>query len=691
MGIFSKKKKVTVGVSAVKVIDKVTNPYQQVVLSSVFGKSDFNQVLQKEARNNFYSKAQNYYRYGKNKYVNGLPEGFKNYCNIDLIDLGAVLGRIFAQSVTVVEVKVGFADRTTFAYRTLQDIYGYDPTSLQLSKPPIVYPLNTKVTVKTITINTVNTITVAVDIQKAPLLPTDPIPPLESTTYTLPFTVNEENTYLSVKYKLVKDILPEAIRYWYYDINSNAYPELDTVLRDGYTSPFYPLVPIRQNKVNVSTLNNQLKTDVSKMLELLGLTLDNLTSAIMSTEDGNNPENIDECFVGFFANLHNPSEATRNYLWELFKDLHSKQQVTKTVFNDWYVNKGSRDTPQEALTIKEADFNIRLLWNYIDKTTSTSSSNSVGSITINITTAPRFILNDFDFEESALTIVKQVTSTQIETITVHGLEHIVDVYEGELYSTTLADLSDDDRKTGFYIPLQKDIVKKIPFLMKDQLVQDCLHIIVYAVQITYIKWYQRGFFKTLITIAAIVIAIYFGDWGSILSTGLSWTTAVSVATSIIVNMIYLEGARLFVNMVGGELAAIFAVALAIYSFVNPQLKMFGANLATDFLNLSTATIQASNELFLDEYNKIVSDLTDLTKSIKEKKEEIKEAYDMLGSADINYFDIRKGGGYFNPNETASEFFERTVYNKNPGVQVYDQIFYFYENALKSSLATGWSN
>lgn len=685
MGLFSKKRKVNVGVSAVRMADKIDNPYKQAVLTSVLGNVSMSDTVKSEALHGFYAKSEAYYRYGKNKYINGLPEGFKTYTDIDKSKITTALNKIFAQPVKVETASVSFADYVFFVYVDLQVNLLYTPATGLINKPPVIYPPGTKVKVLGINIQD-KSYSVDVEINKVPLNESSPTPPKEYTTYSRTYTYDETKLFLHVKYQLPSDVVAGTFRYWFYDVLNKTYPEIDTILDESWGSPFYPLVPVRENKVN--TIDTPNSKNISRMLDKLGVKLESVTEAIMSRKDGNNPDLLDEAFIGFFANLHEPHESTRLYLFEFFLELYNRRNITKNKFDSWEANKQGVDTPQEAITIKEKDFNIRLLWNYINLETKTGSIGQVKTVTINTEINPRYTLSGLDYEKSRLIIRKQITTNTYQELVIHGLEHITDVYEGTLYSTTLADLSNEDKKTGFFIPLDRNIVKRIPFNMRSQLMMDCLTIVVYAVQVSYVKWYQRGLFKVLITVIILVVSFYFGDWSGTFAQGF-WAAATAIATDIIINMILVKGLEIVMGMVGGELAAIIAAAVAVYAIYNPN-NIFNLKTPNELLKAATLTVEATNNVIADDFRKLLASSDDLMKTIKEKKEEIQKVYDMLDNKNtIDFFDIRKGGFYFNPDETPSQFFERTIGVKNPGTMAYDELEYFYENALKLKVRPQW--
>lgn len=686
MGLFSKKKKITVGVTAVRMADKIESPYKQAVLTSVLSGKSTAEVFKSENLNGFFAKTEAFYRYGKNNYIHGLPEGYKTYTDINKTKISEVLTKIFIKAVTVNEAFTSYADYNYFAYVDIQVSFLYNPATKLLGKTPVVYPEGTKVKVLSINIQE-NSYSLNVEITKLPANANDPVPAKEYTTYNKNYTYDKDNVFLQVKYQLPEDVIAGSFRYWFYDVLTSTYPEINSILNESWTSPFYPLVPIRENKVNTITTSN--KDNIENILKKLTINLEAVTEAIMSREDGNNPDLVDECFIGFFANLNTEQGITKLYLWEFFLELFNNKRVTKAKFDAWKANRGGVDTPQEAITIKEKDFNIRLLWNYIDVVTKTGNIGKVGSVTMSRVIRPRNTVAGLDFEESSLVITKQISSTEVKEITVHGLEHLTDVYEGSFHSTTLADLDNEDKKYGFFIPISRNIISKVPYPKRAELMMDCLTIILYAVQISYVKWYQRGFFKILITVIILVVSFYLGDWSGTFAQGF-WVAATTIASNIVINMIIMKGLEIVAGMIGGELAAIIAVAVAIYAMTSPNPSLFGLSDPNTLLKASTMTIEASNKVIADDFKKIMMSSEDLLKSVKEKQEEIKKAYDMLEpDHKIDFFDIRKGGFYFNPDETPSQFYERTINLKNPATMSYNELEYYYDTALKLSVRPQW--
>ena len=56
MGLFSKKRRVTVGVTAVGMVDKIESPFKQTVLTSVFAKRNITELIKEEAKSGFKSR-----------------------------------------------------------------------------------------------------------------------------------------------------------------------------------------------------------------------------------------------------------------------------------------------------------------------------------------------------------------------------------------------------------------------------------------------------------------------------------------------------------------------------------------------------------------------------------------------------------------------------------------------------------
>ena len=106
MGIFSKKKKVYVGTSIVPLYEEIPNVTKNAIVGSIFRQENISKAISKEVIGNFVGRTNSFYRFGKNGFYRGLPEGYMTYSNIDYNQIAVVLARIFTLTPTVVSAEV---------------------------------------------------------------------------------------------------------------------------------------------------------------------------------------------------------------------------------------------------------------------------------------------------------------------------------------------------------------------------------------------------------------------------------------------------------------------------------------------------------------------------------------------------------------------------------------------------------
>jgi len=683
MGIFSKKKKVYVGTALVPLYDEIPDVSKNAIVGAIFREESISKSISREVSGSFVSRTNGFYRYGRNQFYRGLPEGYMTYSDIDYAEIAQVLSRILSFTPTVQSAEVSTDNYEFISRRYIQTNWGYLAANNRFNSWPTIYPLGTVITLDTLTLNEETRVTqVKVAVQKQPLLSTDPMPALEFETKSF-VTPILDKLHLYVKY-IVDPVLLDPtnlpnIKYWYYDISTNTYPEINKILQDSYSSPFYPIVPIRKNKVNI--IDGINKDNTVNILDKLGINLSTLTDGIMSTQDGNNPDNIDDVFLTFAISMNTQVPEAKEYLFEFFLDLYNKSKVTKDIFTSWEGNKNNKDNPQEAMEIKEDEYNTTLVWNYVDGTVKAGNIGKVGTVGIAFENNPRFTLQGYDYERSKVILTKQIAVGTVQEIVVHGLEHMTNVYEGNLAVITVNDLvqPEEDRK-DMYIPISREILNRMKPLKKAAVLYAGLSLVVYSVQIVYVKWYQRGFFRTFLMILIVVVSIYFGDWSGTFAQGF-WAATASILSNVISNAIILRALQELVELIGGELALVLSVALASYAISQGYFSAKPIPLADDFMKLALLNLDATSKVYQEKMIDLQSDVNEFMKTVKEKEAELKEANDLLKTSDINYLFLKRNNIYFDSGESPSMFYTRMIHEKNPGVLVKDFLAMFYENKL----------
>ena len=197
-------------------------------------------------------------------------------------------------------------------------------------------------------------------------------------------------------------------------------------------------------------------------------------------------------------------------------------------------------------------------------------------------------------------------------LTILNLKHRNIVYQGHFVETTATAALNDDSESPFIVPLHENIFKEMRLVRSTQMTAACSFLVFNSYVVTKIKWYQRGFFRIIITIAAIALSVYSGGTslgaaggilgtnayvGSMLSlTGLAGAIAGAVLNATASMILFSVISTAATKMLGPELGAILG-AVGMIFLQNPGLlDSFGSSLSTGFSEL----LRADNMLKLTD-------------------------------------------------------------------------------------------
>jgi hypothetical protein len=657
MGLFSSRTKITTGVVTAKLMEDKPQFIKDVVLSSTLTSTNIAANIQQNLLTGFSSRVEAFYQYGKTRFVNGLPEGTATNTRVDV---GAVRNAIQTEHTDTVVLNYTFVDTLNpdyLAYDFFFKNYSYDFNTKTLNTSPYGKPM---------LFDFALVVGVQVEIHLYEIIDDARV----YSIYSIPLVLDSTKTYYHALYALTTDTSNTKV--WFYDPSTGVFPELDLELLE-YNSPFYPIIPIRTNKVNtVDSGDADLIRTSNRALQKLGSELETLTDAIMSEDGGNDPTVVDDAFITFATDIQTKSEAGLDYFHRFFTSLIPVTKVTKAQFEASISAFNLKSELLSYIGINDGEFKTLIVYNYIEKEilegTLSSKYESETIIRPNSTMwGPNGIADYSIVNMSEIRFKKRISPTHYEQITVHGLKHISDVYPGREVERTLLDsitepTEDDPQDRGFYIPLSRGITRSMSPIKKTELFYESLVLVVYAIQKTRLKWYQSSAFRFIITVIAIILTVYTWDFSG------SWLTlAASIAKSLAINLAVQLALKQLVKIVGGKLAAILAiVAIAVALYYGALSGPDGLPWAEELLNLATLTLSAVSITIKDDFLNLQSDVSDFLKSAKELDEELEELFSGLGQS-IDYLTLTRNNLFFDINETPDAFFERTIHETNPGV------------------------
>lgn len=464
-------------------------------------------------------------------------------------------------------------------------------------------------------------------------------------------------------------------RYFLYDVSTNVYPALFTSGTATYLSPFLPIYAIKNNKVNLdSIVEDPLYKSTKRGLDNLNI---DMSSILSNVDDPTNNPDVDlvtDVFVMNVLDIRNNKSSSIKYLIEFFKDMLVISNTTKLSWDDWFINetdKVNNVAPYNLLDINEANYNIKVIWNYIDiKPTVLGSIGSVGDVTSELVYVNPYvygggvgtegeILPTLYAERSKLVLREQISLTQYTEVEVNGLLSYSDVRSRGIYRQTIQEVTSN---TTLYLPIAYSVLSRLLPKYRTELCYTTLVSGIYSIKETELEWYETSSFSSLLEITLLTLAVFF----AIPSGGQSLTVyqaTVAIVKYIAYNYITNIAFEELAYQLGGDLALILATVAAVYAISQGDLSQYNALLpdAKQLLDLSTQMFSATTQVSLRQSAKIQQESLSLTKSYEEFEKELDELLSSLGSNNnLNYYDIIKGESPINTRESPIEFYNRTV-------------------------------
>lgn len=235
-----------------------------------------------------------------------------------------------------------------------------------------------------------------------------------------------------------------------------------------------------------------------------------------------------------------------------------------------------------------------------------------------------------------VTLTKQIDATHWSRITIRGLVHRNFVYSQHYVETTGADALADTEESPFIVPLHYPTLQTMSLADTTQMATACLFLVLNSYKIVKTKWYQSGFFKVLVIVAAIAITIYTGQAEALEGAlGLGGTGGLILAATILVasDLLLFKLMDIVLTMVfGAKIAAILEVA---YALVSMNWEAFARDSTTAFhLMMQAKTLLSMTEAVMNGVTKyigaitqdVVSKLDDVQSAYKTASGEIAELY-----------------------------------------------------------------
>lgn len=638
MGLFSRKKIISVSSVTINLAgkDTQTNYLRKTINGSISSGSDIAGTLSSAYLHGMGIKIKQAYKYGRDFYSLGLPEGKIYYGTPDIPELTKVLQDITGKEIIFVQADYGSPDISYWVDQYVTQKYEYDADYGGMAKPPVGIANDADID---FTVDTSGKVTIyfgtepnqfkeevtfpgiafkagyyeaiyrivtrgapTSTVETRPTLPTD-VEGTNTTTEninnygqfsikktTIAVVIDKVKNMTTITTTIVIDVVSRK-QYFFYVSGTGTYPSLDSI-NDRVTkaSIYYPVVPLRLNNTDLTDASQQ-GTDLYKTSKKL-LNKLNLKYTMLGDKLNENPDvdEIDHAFFVMGISFNSQYQTSIDYLHEFFKYLSKTSPSNKTEYLTWYsqtsgstghIGANATRPPVNKLSLRQGPYDVTVAYQYVDFKIVNGAIGKKGTVTREKGIAGAITIVNPDNSSVTLTtnvsvvyFRKQISDTQYEQIELCGAEHSNNVYKGHSVNTNGFDCLGDLDNQGFVVPLCQNILDEMNLVNRTQMTFDCMFMVINSYSETKAKWYQSGIFQIItIAVAIVVSVVSFG--GAI--AGIQGVIAAATAAG---------------TSVGLAVATYIGTQVLIGLAVTYGIQLVGQALGTDFLFIAAIAMLA---------------------------------------------------------------------------------------------------
>lgn len=493
------------------------------------------------------------------------------------------------------------------------------------------------------------------------------------------------------------DSAPAVQFIWVYNKSTGVYPTLNNVVLGALDSTLtLPIVALRTNFINISDNPDPAEYSSAKaLLNILGLNVDSYIDAINENED---LAYVEDAAIMFGINVYTDTQHGLHGLYNLFVAIWERQDVDRVEYDSY---PAGTNAPTNTYSVVEGRFNNVVQFNYIEHTVGiTGVIGNLGEFTSFITILPNSAPHQYvdgstgeivedggNVPQSKLTIRWQDTPTTYTELVVSGLIMTTTIFTtGSQVRAHLFILEDEatpnNNRHNFVIPFSLNQTQGLTTEESEALIYEAMVLVIYANQSVRLRYYETQAFTSLLgkalKIAAIVtFAVSLGTASS--ASSFLWAFGEQLLYQFVLTYVFTE--ILEHNTSDGVRAA----AIIAYAYLSYKNFSSHSALELSFSGDMLAAIRSiTDALYIDQsvqMEALQEEIALFTDLAAERDEMLKDAWDGLDNkSGISRYDVLRVVQY-NPYETPSDFYQRTIHTTNPGVQVFDEITNYYSNAL----------
>jgi hypothetical protein len=413
---------------------------------------------------------------------------------------------------------------------------------------------------------------------------------------------------------------------------------------------FFPFIPVRINGQTVEEENTIvgpgfLEPCRKATKRAIRADFDNIVDKINTS---GNVKDMDFIYIVFGVSLGTQDDDARRYLYEFFKEITLGQDLSGVGYRNWKLQWQAASTQNDAWNTWMANpvgpeppratypappitmvriasdnhqalnYDMQITWSSIEETVGSGQykpgakagqSEIVGMGTEDFTQysytggTGGLLAYDLDTIEH-IRFWYQVDRDTWRRLDIHGLKHTNMVYAGKSIEVTAMEALAKPEDSGFIIPLQEELYKRVPLKVATQMAGACAYLVINCYTIVKQKWYQTGWFKVILIVAVIVITVVTYGGGAVAAGGILGSSATvgaaigftgtaaliagaianAVAAMILTQIISMGARAIF----GDKIGAIVGVIASVVALQVGSSLASGATLSSSFSSLMDA-------------------------------------------------------------------------------------------------------
>ncbi|AGH57611.1 hypothetical protein PYDG_00082 [Pseudoalteromonas phage pYD6-A] len=608
------------------------------------------------------------YNYGRDFYTYGLPNGYEEVLgDVPVSTIEALISAEVGYPVTVQTIQVEEPDDVYMAEYHAWKYWGWKYVDEYLTTPPVAPIKGYNVKIEETAFNPYGNLNITFNIGKN-ISGDDVLIDYLLDKSELDPEPDQSKIYYHVRFLPTGATTPNY-EYWIYEVGSGTYPDIDDITLNDLGSPFLPVIPLRQDNQNLGpevedgdyvldVNGSRIRPDTDlyrtsvKLCDKLDTDFDRLCLDI-----SNNPDirDIDHAYLIFGIDIRSEHKIGQSYLYDFFEDLAVKAPGAQSII------------------IQDAKYKVRLSY------TSNTRTVIVGELGKPI---------ELTYAGETLTIRRDLNNGTYGQIVITDLLHTNYVYGSHAVKTSLSDSEDPDNY-NFIVPLNYDLFRSFKGLLNRQgLLKESFKIVFNSFERRKLKWYERGIFKALLLVIAIVITVwsagtaYAGIAAAYQAGGIA--AAISAASTMILTALAVGTAvKWLASQLPPELGIVVAVvltALAIGGYTGTINFEFVD--AEGFLSLTNAVLEGTQEGLANDMAELMDEINSFMSEAEAAQEELDNLWSELDVSADWFTETIMEQTQLIKIESPEEFYTRTIHAGNIGTATLSQIENYVDKSLE---------